>query len=455
VPGEHGNWRGGIVTHAHGVDSETGGLRTVLVHRPGAELRRMSPRCQDRMLLHRLPWVDRAQREHDLFTEVLRGHGVEVLYLAALLQEALEYQAARDAAIGMALAGPRLGQELRTVVREHLKGLEPEELAQVLIAGLAPGELRGGRGVVFDLMDRRDFIVEPLPNLVFTRDASAWISNRVVVSSLAAPGRAREAALLGLLYRHHPRFGGPSMLYGPHLEPLAGGDLVLLGPGVLAVGITAQTLPAAVERLSRQVLRAGLVHRVLAVPLDRAGAASLDTVCTVVGTGTLVMPPAVAYLLTAHTITIRDGELRVSRAQPFLAAAAEAIGASRITVIDTGLAPLATSRGQWDDGGNALSLGRGVALCDERNTETNTRLRAAGIQVIPVPSAELSSRRGGPRGMACAVHRDPASTPAREPDGAGTARGRGHDLAPPPRTVPALSNPHGLRVHPEPLAPAR
>ena len=416
----------------------------------------MSPRSQDRLLLHRVPWVDRAQHEHDQFTQVLRDHGVEVLYLTELLQDVLEYRPARDAAIDSALAGPRLGQDLRAIVREHLEGMESELLAQALIAGLTPAELRGGRGVVYALMDRHDFVVDPLPNLVFTRDSSVWIGDRVVVASLAAPGRAREAALLRMLYQHHPRFTGTAMLYGPHLEPLAGGDLVLLGPGVLAAGVTEWTAPAAVERLARQALAAGLAHSVLAVPLHRAQAAHLDTVCTVVDTGTVVMSPAVAYTLTAHTITARGEELQVSRAQPFLAAAAAAIGAGRLTVIDTGLDPMIASRGQWDDGGNALSLGRGVALCDERNTETNARLTAAGVEVIPVPASELGSGRGGPRGLSCAITRDPAARTAGAAGAAGgTARGTGQDLAPLPRTAPAVSNPHGLRVHPAPLTPAR
>ena len=446
---------GGNVRHAHGVDSEVGRLRTVLVHRPGAELKRISPRSQDRLLFHRVPWLDRAQDEHDRLTQVLRDHGVAVLYLTELLQDALEYAGARDAAIDSALAGPRLGQELRAVVRAHLAAMESEVLAQVLIAGLTPGELPGGRGVVFELLDRHDFVVDPLPNLVFTRDSSVWIGDRVAVASLP-PGRAREAALLGVLYRHHPRFAGTTVLHGPHQEPLCGGDLVLLAPGVVAAGVTGQTAPAAVERLARQVLGAGLAHSVLAVPLGRAEVAALDTVCTVVAPGTVMMSPALAYTLTAHIITARGEELRVSRPQPFLAAAAEVIGADRLTVIDTGLDPLAGGRGRWDDGGNALSLGRGVVLCDERSTETNARLAAAGLEVIPVPCGELGSGRGGPRGMSCAMIRDPAAVPPGDQALlAGGGEAAGGELAPLPRTAPAISNPPGLRVYPEPLAPAR
>ena len=68
-----------------GVRSEVGRLRTVMLHRPGNELRRLTPRNNDALLFDGLPWVDRAQQEHDAFADALRGRGVEVLYLSTLL----------------------------------------------------------------------------------------------------------------------------------------------------------------------------------------------------------------------------------------------------------------------------------------------------------------------------------------------------------------------------------
>lgn len=460
------------MSHTHGVDSEVGRLRTVLVHRPGAELKRITPRSRSQLLFDRLPWAGRAQQEHDIFTQVLRDRGIEVLYISELLQDVLEYQPARDEAIASALDDPRLGDELRTLLRGHLAGLAPEVLAQVLVAGLTPGELSTGHGVVYALLDRHDFVIEPVPNLVFTRDSSVWISDQVVVTSLAGAGRGRETALLQVLYGHHPRFAGTKRLYGPQLEHLAGGDVLLLSPGVIAVGIGAMTTSAAVERLARQVFDAGLAHTVLAVPTaEHRPAVHLDTVCTVIDESTILMYPALAYTLNAVTITPRPGGFRgvvppgqqgsgglvVSRPRPFLEAAAQAMGIDRLRVIDTGLDPLTAVREQWDDGGNALAIGRRVAVCDERNVETNARLEAAGIEVIRVPASELRSGRGGPRCMSCSIARDPAS----EPDGQSApvaasglaSNGTGRPLA--PRQVPAVSSPRGLAASAGQLIRAR
>ncbi len=377
------------------------------MHRPGRELQRMTPRNKDRLLFDTLPWVGRARQEHDVLTQQLRDQGVQVLYVTELLQDALEYQQARDEAIGSVLADAALGDELRAQLRGQLDDLGPEELAEVLIAGLTPEELRIGHGVVYELLDRHDFVIDPLPNLMFTRDASFWIGGQVAVASMAAESRRREAELAAVIYRHHPRFAGAGLLYWPGLEHVEGGDVLLLAPDVLAIGVGKRTLPAGAERLARHVFEAGLASTVLAVPMDqRDGAGHLDTLCTVIDTAAVVMHPKVAYSLTAHTITPRPAGMRVSRPQPFLEAAAQAIGVARLTVIDTCVDPVRGPRDQWDDGANALAIGPRLAVCHERNVQTNARLQDAGVAVIPVPSSELGSRRGGPRCMSCAVSRD-------------------------------------------------
>ena len=107
--------------------------------------------------------------------------------------EALGRPEARQVTIDAVLAAPRLGATLRAEVAAHLGGLHPDDLALVLIAGLAHEELRQGSGLVYRLMDRHAFIVDPLPNLLFTRDSSVWIKDRVAVTSLAMPARVRES----------------------------------------------------------------------------------------------------------------------------------------------------------------------------------------------------------------------------------------------------------------------
>jgi arginine deiminase len=144
---------------------------------------------------------------------------------------------------------------------------------------------------------------------------------------------------------------------------------------------------------------------------QRGEGGHLDKVCTVVDSGVVIMIPALAFTLTALTITVREDQLRVSRPQPFLEAAARALDIDRLTVIDTGVDSPSGQAGQWDDGGNALAIGPRVAVCNERNVQTNARLAGAGFDVITVPANELGGFRGGPRALCAPIQRDPVPMP--------------------------------------------
>ncbi len=404
-----------------GADSEVGTLRTVMLHRPGPELRRLTPRNNDRLLFDGIPWVAKAQEEHDAFAAALTDRGVEVLYLTDLLTEALASETARNHAITTTLGGRHLGDTLRAYLATALADCTAEELTGYFTAGIRNDEVRGGHGLVTSLLAPEEFLVDPLPNLLFTRDSSVWVRDRVAVTSLAMDARARETQLTELIYAEHPRFTSTRRIHGWMHEHVEGGDVLLLAPGVLAIGVGERTTPAGVERFARQAFHAGLAHTVLAVPIaqDRA-TMHLDTVCTMVDVDKVVMYPNIADTLQAYTVTpggpVGDGDgglrdvtlpLQVAGPEPFLAAAARAMGIDSLHQIDTGLDPVVAEREQWDDGNNTLALAPRVAVAYERNHETNARLEESGIEVVQIAGSELGSGRGGPRCMSCPITRDP------------------------------------------------
>jgi arginine deiminase len=342
-----------------------------------------------------------------------------VLYLVDLLAEALASAEAREQAVTDVTAGRHMGDTMRHYLVDHLNGLDAEQLAAVLTAGIRNDEVRGGYGLVTSLLAHDDFLIAPLPNLLFTRDSSVWIRDQVAVTSLAMPARERETHLTELVYRHHPRFAGTKRRYGWELEHVEGGDVLLLAPGVLAVGVGERTTPAGAERLARQVFSADLAHTLLAVPIAQERATMhLDTVLTMVDSDKIVMYPNVADTLIAYAVTPEglDGHpdeivLDVAAPEPFLIAAAKAMAIDTLHRIDTGLDPVTAEREQWDDGNNTLAIAPRVAVAYERNTETNQRLEEAGIEVVAISGSELGSGRGGPRCMSCPIARDPLLEP--------------------------------------------
>ncbi len=393
--------------------SEVGRLRTVLLHRPGPELERLTPRNNDRLLFDGIPWVRRAQEEHDAFAEALATRGVDVLYLTDLLTETLAEEEAREAAIAATVEDLHLGDSLRAYLAAMMRDLDPASLTLVLSAGLRNDELPGApRGLVTSLLPEDAFLVDPLPNLLFTRDSSVWVGDQVAITSLAMPARHRETQLTGMLYERHPLFRGVATIPSAAHEFVEGGDVLLLAPGVVAVGIGERTTPAGAERLARRLFAAGLAETVLGVPIAQERATMhLDTICTMVDTDKVVMYPNVADQLQAFTVQPAGSgdevELKVGKPEPFLRAAARAMGIAELRVIDTGLDPVTAEREQWDDGNNTLAIGPRLTVAYERNTQTNRRLEEAGIDVVTIRGSELGSGRGGPRCMSCPILRDP------------------------------------------------
>ncbi|MFI8566355.1 arginine deiminase [Rhodococcus sp. NPDC078407] len=400
-----------------GANSEVGQLRTVMLHRPGDELRRLTPRNNDQLLFDGLPWVDRAQDEHDAFAELLRSRGVTVLLLGELLTEAMTASgAARMQGISAAVDARRLGRALAEDLAQHLRRVPAADLAQILMAGMTFDELLeaetgeprlSGASLVRRMHHGGDFVIDPLPNLLFTRDSSFWIDDRVAITSLALPARVRETSLTDLIYAFHPMFRGARRAYESRIAPVEGGDVLLLAPGVVAVGVGERTTPAGAEALARSLFEDDLAHTVLVAPIAQERASMhLDTVCTMVDTDAVVMYPAIADTLSAFTIRREDNGVTIRGADPFLEAAAEAMGIGKLRLIDTGLDHVTAEREQWDDGNNTLAISPGVVVAYERNVETNARLEASGIEVLRISGSELGSGRGGPRCMSCPVSRE-------------------------------------------------
>ena len=407
------------------VSSETGRLRAVLLHRPGVEIERMTPLNAAHALYSDIlnkPLVD---SEYSNFCGVLEKWS-NVYYVEDILEELLNDDAIRRHLVESSCRMDHCEQCIAT-----LMDMTAHELAATLIEGMeAPN---------WDGMSDNRYLLKPLYNLFFTRDASSTVYNRVLVNSMSFEVRERETLIYEAIFRH---FFKVDLLNAQAWNPEArteGGDVQIASPDLLCIGQGIRTNAKGIEYLaevfSHQDTRSLEVPPfhilVQELPKSPESFIHLDMVFTFLGKHQcMAFEPMLKknglFAGKATTlITVDNGKVSYTEV-PNMVKGLEKLGWDMEPVIGGGSDPWVQLREQWHSGCNFFSLGDGKIIGYRRNSHTIEALDRAGFAVLNAedivsgkvdmadypkfvaafPGSELPRAGGGARCMTMPILRD-------------------------------------------------
>ena len=396
--------------------SEIGKLNKVLLHRIGTEVDGLVPDNFARLLFDDIPYLKVAQQEHDRFADLLRKNGVEVIYYADEVAKAIEKPEIKDRFIREMLDQSRFSSRgVREAIYAYLITMKPHDLVGKVIAGIRKTDLTDyePRTLAEKIDEAYPFYMDPMPNMYFTRDQGACIGNGVNIHHMSTATRRRESLLLRYMYEFNTDFApaGTEKWYD-YDDPysLEGGDILVLSKEIVAVGLSERTTAAGIETFARNLLNGSDFKKVLVfnIPKKRAFM-HLDTVFTMVDYDKFSIHPEIEGPLQLFELSLgAGGEIELSSMTEDLATIlAKELGLPAVKLIRCGGDDaMAAQREQWNDGSNTLCIAPGKVITYERNYVTNDLLDRNGIDVLTMPSSELSRGRGGPRCMSCPVSRD-------------------------------------------------
>lgn len=400
------------------VYSEIGRLKTVLLHRPGKEIENLTPDLLDRLLFDDIPFLEIARQEHDAFADILRSNGVEVLYLEELAAEALTSDEIKHQFIDEFIEEAHIdGEKKKSLVKDLLLSIDTNlNMVIKMMEGIEKEELPEFKKTsLSDMVDSEyPFIVDPMPNLYFTRDPFATIGHGISLNHMRNLTRQRETIFAKYIFNYHPRFKDmdvPRWYDRTDNTAIEGGDELILSKEVLAVGISQRTDAASVEKLAKRIFAENeSFKKVLALHIPNKRAfMHLDTVFTMVDYDKFTIHPEIEGPLTVYSISKgENGNVVIEKETKELdKVLAEALGVDKVTLIRCGGGnPIAGAREQWNDGANTLAIAPGEVVVYSRNHVTNKLLEEQGVKLHVMPSSELSRGRGGPRCMSMPLWRE-------------------------------------------------
>ena len=400
------------------VTSEIGRLKKVMLHRPGEELENLMPEYLERLLFDDIPYLHIAREEHDKFAEILRQNNVEVVYLTDLVEQAIVNADVKDQLIYEMIQDASITTSReRDVLTEYFRALDTKSMIAKMMAGVRKSEIQQFEGkslgdFLRNLNNDYPFILDPMPNLYFTRDPFASIGNGVSIHKMFTATRHRETLFAKYIFTYHPLYKDTRVWYDRDENfSLEGGDILILNEETIAIGISQRTHENAIERFAEKVLtEESTFKKILAINIPKQRTfMHLDTVFTMVDYDKFTIHPNIMRDMDVFVIQRdKNNKIHITHETSTLEDTLKRhLHLDKVDLIKCGSSHMIdAAREQWNDGSNTLAIAPGEVVVYSRNYVTNQILQEHGIKTYVMPSSELSRGRGGPRCMSMPLIRE-------------------------------------------------
>lgn len=411
------------------LNSEVDRLSSVLVHTPGIEMENMTPDSAPEVLYDDILSLPLASKEHAQLTGVL-SQVAEVYELKPLLTDVLADATVKQALLEEIVALYRCPDYL-----DRLMPLAPSRLAAQLIEGTPKVTTSLER-----FLDPSPYVIPPLPNTFFTRDATMCLNDRIIIGSMAYRARVAESLLLKSIFNHHPKIEANGFYFDGTVHQdskitIEGGDLLVVREDVVLIGYSERTSVVAIDHLMKSIAKQGPVRHFIVVEIPQSRATiHLDMLFTLVDFDRcVVFPPMIegTHSAPAYHCFFDDSnldEIDAITEYPHVLAAARAVGIDLNPIPCGGDQRFHQEREQWASGANFFTFAPGQVLGYAHNEHTIAAMQAAGFNVahasevikgerpidpaekilVTMDGAELSRGGGGCRCMTMPLARQPS-----------------------------------------------
>ena len=414
------------------INSEIGNLEGVILHTPGSELENMTPENAERALYSDILNLSIASREYAQLSGVLKCVS-RVFEVKDLLKDILGNEEARAALLKRICT-----HDCIPGMQKRLAACSPADLTSLLIEGVVLE-----KNNLTNYLSNEKFLIRPLHNLFFTRDAAMGMNGNMLIGRMAISVREREAMILEAIFNHHPAFETTTLnplmpRYGisfDHAATIEGGDFQVIREDVFLVGTGMRTSTQGIDFIIENIkrMKRGVHHIVVQeLPSKPESFIHLDMVFTMLDFDTCMVYEPVVYKLNRYrTISIRmdNGNVEIHEERN-IPEALKKLGIDLNPIVCGGEKdPWTQEREQWHSGANFLAFAPGKIIGYERNVNTLEELNNHGFEIIrardviegkadvkayekcavSIAGSELARGGGGARCMTLPVKRSPVN----------------------------------------------